>query len=192
MRSGTPLYATWVARFAHRPHLLEEGEEKLWVSARAQPVTRTPMPVHVLASACHALLCPHLTMATRGPQCPISPRVLHAEVLWTEMQSNLFVTLPWYLPPWRRLGGERREEDTNGQGNDEPDDLEAHGALLLWETHGDDCFRPCAGTAHLVGVIVAYSRSAHERRRGACRRGSHVREALASSFTLDMGNRRRG
>ena len=39
-----------------------------------------------------------------------------------------------YLSPWRRLGGERRDEDTNGKGDDEPDDLEPHGVLLLWET----------------------------------------------------------
>ena len=84
----------WVARFANRPHLLEEGEEKSWVSARAQSVTRAPMPVHVLASACHAFLYSHLAMATSGPQYPISPRVLHAYVLWTGMQRNLFVTLP--------------------------------------------------------------------------------------------------
>jgi nucleotidyltransferase/DNA polymerase involved in DNA repair len=34
-------------------------------------------------------------MATRGPQCYLSsPRVLHSEVLWIGMRSNLFVTLP--------------------------------------------------------------------------------------------------
>src|SRR5262249_17522340 len=33
--------------------------------------------------------------AARGGQCPLSsPRVLHSEVLWTGMHSNLFVTLP--------------------------------------------------------------------------------------------------
>src|SRR5215813_12028877 len=57
--------------------------------------------VHIPAPACYACLCPHLWMATHGPQCPLfSPRLLHSEVLWTGRHSNLFVTLPAASGTW--------------------------------------------------------------------------------------------
>ena len=96
MLTGAHLDMELVARFAHRHHLWRR--EKKQVSIRAQHAAPTPMPVHVLATACHALLCPHLSMATRGPRCHLpSPRVLHSSVLWTWRHRNLFVTLPLTL-----------------------------------------------------------------------------------------------
>jgi hypothetical protein len=45
----------------------------------AQPSAPRPMRVYLPVTACHALLCPHLLMATRGPQGNLSsPRVLHS------------------------------------------------------------------------------------------------------------------
>jgi hypothetical protein len=115
-----------VARFANRHHLWRR--EKKQVSIRAQHAAPTPMPVHVLATACHALLCPHLSMATCGPRCHLpSPRVLHSSVLWTWRHRNLFVTLP--------LGKGRPSTPAAKQAARTKKRLAAQGAALFKHRH---------------------------------------------------------
>jgi hypothetical protein len=70
---GTTWQGTGIARVANRSDLLEVGE-------RLHKRTSTPLSpmfrlVHILAPACHVLLCPCLLMAPRGPQGLLSSRL---------------------------------------------------------------------------------------------------------------------